>query len=108
MDNKIITEKLEELKERIELVDTGKTLIENDEELLVFDLVSDRNGVQIPLSYESDGIRRIISFLSIMIAAYNHPSVTLAIDELDSGIFEYMLGELLSIMNESAKGQRFP
>ena len=101
--NKVISSVVPGL--RIELVDTGKTLIENDEELLVFDLVSDRNGVQIPLSYESDGIRRIVSFLSIMIAVYNHPSVTLAIDELDSGIFEYMLGELLSIMNESAKGQ---
>ena len=90
---------------RIGIVDTGKTLIENDEELLVCDIVSERNGVRIPLSYESDGIRRIVSFLSIMIAVYNHPSVTLAIDEIDSGIFEYMLGELLSIMNESAKGQ---
>ena len=27
------------------------------------------------------------------------------IDEFDSGIYEYLLGELLEIMNESAKGQ---
>ena len=101
--NKVITSVVPGL--RIEFVDTGKTFIENGEELLMYDLVSDRSGVRIPLAYESDGIRRIISFLSIMIAAYNHPSVTLAIDELDSGIFEYLLGELLSIMNESAKGQ---
>ncbi len=29
----------------------------------------------------------------------------MAIDELDAGIFEYMLGELLDIFNQSAKGQ---
>ena len=40
-----------------------------------------------------------------MVAAYNNPSVTIAIDEMDSGIFEYMLGELLAIMKDSAKGQ---
>lgn len=36
---------------------------------------------------------------------YNNPSITVAIDELDSGIFEYLLGELLRIISEKGKGQ---
>ncbi len=89
----------------IEVNKTGKTISEHGIDMVEFDLISNKNGVRIPLSYESDGIRRIISFLTLMIAVYNNPSVTVAIDEIDSGIFEYMLGELLSVMSESAKGQ---
>lgn len=89
----------------IEVEDIGKTISENGQEIHIFDLLSLRKDVRIPLAYESDGIRRIISFLCLLIAAYNNPSVTIAIDEIDNGIFEYMLGELLSIMKESAKGQ---
>ena len=40
-----------------------------------------------------------------MIQAFSDPSICLAIDELDAGIFEYILGELLQIFDESAKGQ---
>ena len=89
----------------IEVMDIGKTVSDNGREVHLFDLVSNRNGIRIPLSYESDGIRRIISFLTLMIAVYNNPSVTVAIDEIDSGIFEYMLGELLTVLGDSAKGQ---
>ena len=38
-------------------------------------------------------------------AAFRNQSICLAIDELDAGIFEYMLGELLDIFSKSAKGQ---
>lgn len=89
----------------VEISDIGETTADNGDEVHLFDLISNRNGVRIPLQYESDGIRRIISFLSLLIAVYNDPTVTVAVDEIDSGIFEYMLGEILSILGESAKGQ---
>lgn len=89
----------------IEVHDIGKTLDGSGNEFHLFDLISNRNGVRIPLAYESDGIRRLISFMSLLIAVFNNSSVTVAIDEIDSGIFEYMLGEILAIMKESAKGQ---
>lgn len=89
----------------VEVEDIGKTVSESGQNIHLFDLISVRKDVRIPLVFESDGIRRIISFLCLMIAAYNNPSVTIAIDEMDSGIFEYMLGELLAIMKDSAKGQ---
>ena len=60
---------------------------------------------RLPLKYESEGIKKITSILHLLIAAYNNPSITLAIDELDSGIYEYLLGELLRIIQNSGKGQ---
>ena len=40
-----------------------------------------------------------------MICTYNNPGITLAIDELDSNIYEHLLGELLRIMQDSGQGQ---
>ena len=40
-----------------------------------------------------------------MIAMYNKPGICLAVDELDAGIFEYLLGEILEIIQDRAKGQ---
>ena len=61
--------------------------------------------IQLPLKYESEGIKKIISILHLFICTYNSPGITLAIDELDSGIYEYLLGELLQIMQKSGQGQ---
>ena len=69
------------------------------------EFVVERNGVSMPLRYESDGERRLISVLSLLINAYNDQSCTVAIDEFDAGIFEYLLGEILQILEDSGKGQ---
>lgn len=70
------------------------------------ELVSIRGDMPaIPIRMESEGIIKIISILNALIQAFGNPSICLAIDELDAGIFEYMLGELLDIFNQSAKGQ---
>ena len=68
-------------------------------------LTAYREGKELPLRDESDGVRKIISILSLIIAAFNEQSVTVAIDEFDAGIFEYLLGEILQAMEESGKGQ---
>ena len=68
-------------------------------------LISCKNSKEIPLRYESEGIKKIISIIHLLISVYNNPSVTVAVDELDSGIFEYLLGELLYIISEKGKGQ---
>ena len=62
-------------------------------------------AIRLPLKYESEGIKKIISILHLFICAYNSPGITLAIDELDSGIYEYLLGELLQVMQNSGLGQ---
>lgn len=68
-------------------------------------LMSCKNSREIPLKYESEGIKKIISVLQLLIVVYNQPSITVAIDELDAGVFEYLLGEILRIISEKGKGQ---
>lgn len=68
-------------------------------------LMSKKNSKEIPLRYESEGIKKIVSILQLLIVVYNRPSITVAIDELDAGVFEYLLGELLRIISEKGKGQ---
>lgn len=96
---------------RLSLHTFGKELMEDSSEGVRVQLVRDyvttdgKVDSSIPLKYESEGIKKIISFLHLFVAAYNHPSITVAIDEMDSGIYEYLLGELLHIMQESGQGQ---
>ena len=71
-----------------------------------FVLVSKRGDeTPIPLSLESNGIKKILSILSGFIDAFNHEGCLIVIDELDSGIFEYLLGEMVYAFANFAKGQ---
>ena len=84
----------------------GKQSLDDGEEGWKLELMSKKEGMkEIPLRMESEGIIKIISILNALIQAFGNPSICLVIDELDSGIFEYMLGELLDIFKKSAKGQ---
>ena len=84
----------------------GKHSLDNGEDGWKLELMSKREGMkEIPIRMESEGIIKIISILNALIQAFGNPSICLVIDELDSGIFEYMLGELLDIFKKSAKGQ---
>ena len=69
------------------------------------EVYSNREGKRFLTKYESGGIKRIISLLNYLISLYNNPSVCLVVDELDAGIFEYLLGELIGVLAEEAKGQ---
>lgn len=89
----------------------GSEVTANGEEGFRIQLVSSRadddsqEPVIIPLKYESEGIQKIISILHLLIEAFNSSSTTVAVDELDSGIYEYLLGELLKIFSEKGEGQ---
>ena len=90
----------------IEIKDYGKQAMDSGEEGWKVELMSNREGKRtIPIRMESEGIIKIVSILNVLIQAFGNPSICLVIDELDAGIFEYMLGELLDIFNKSAKGQ---
>ena len=91
---------------KIGVHDYGMQLTDSGENGYRTELVSIREGMPpIPIRMESEGIIKIISILNALIQAFGNSSICLAIDELDAGIFEYMLGELLDIFNNSAKGQ---
>ena len=89
----------------IDLKKISDTLTKTGEAASVVMLVAYRDGKEIPLRDESDGVRKIISVLSLITAAFNEQSVTVAIDEFDAGVFEYLLGEILQAFEESGKGQ---
>ncbi len=90
---------------RIKVVDLGSALTKEGKIAKKIELMSLKNNKQIPFCYESEGIKKIVSILQLLIVVYNHPSVTVAVDELDGGVFEYLLGELLNIISEKGKGQ---
>lgn len=92
-------------KLKIEIKNYGKETLENSREAFKVELLTVRDNRKIPLRYESDGIKKIISILSVLIGMYNNENILVAIDELDAGIFEYLLGEILEILSKSAKGQ---
>lgn len=89
----------------ISVKDMGSQLYPNGSPGYRIQLMSNKNSKEIPLQYESEGIKKLISVLQLLIVIYNKPSMTVAIDELDSGIFEYLLGEILRIIAEKGKGQ---
>lgn len=89
----------------LDLFEKNKEFVEKNRINVVFQLISIRNGKKIPFKNESEGIKKIVSILSAVIATYHNRGICLIVDELDSGIFEYLLGELLSILDEGIKGQ---
>lgn len=90
---------------QIKIKQISETLTKSSREGMVTELITVRDGVEMPLRYESDGVKKIISVLDLIIKAYNQKSTTIAIDELDSGIFEYLLGEILEVFQEGGRGQ---
>ena len=89
----------------IQVMSLGNQLMDNGKQGERIQLLSLKNKKAIPLKYESEGIKKIISILQLLIVVYNQPSMTVAVDELDSGVFEYLLGEILRIIAEKGKGQ---
>jgi len=89
----------------ISVKNLGAELLPNGSTGSKIQLTSHKNSSEIPLQYESEGIKKLISILQLLIVVHNKSSITVAIDELDSGVFEYLLGELLRIISEKGKGQ---
>lgn len=90
---------------RIEIYNAFEKLMEKGKDGIQFEVITIRGEARIPLLYESAGIKKLISICSNLIACYNRESYCLVVDELDSGIYEYLLGECLEVMQEKAKGQ---
>lgn len=64
-----------------------------------------RGESRVWMKYEADGVRRMLSLLYDLVSVYNDPGVCLVVDELDSGVFEPLFGELVDALYGGAKGQ---
>ena len=85
--------------------DYGEQILIDNKPGRRYELMSNRYDEAFPLRYESDGIKRLFSELSVLIAVYNNPSILVAIDELDAGIFESLLGTIIHVIDETGQGQ---
>lgn len=89
----------------IKIHEINKETNDEGEPSVRFEFLSKRGDVELPLRTESEGILKIISILSVLIAAYNNPNACVVVDEIDAGVFEFLLGELLEIIKEGGQGQ---
>ncbi len=89
----------------VSLNNLGKQMLPDNSVGIRVQLMSHKNKEEIALAFESEGIKKIFSVLQLLINVYNDYSITVAVDELDSGIFEYLLGEILRVISEKGKGQ---
>lgn len=81
----------------ISIVDLGAALMKNGSIGKQIQIMSLKNSRSIPFCYESEGIKKIVSILQLLIAVYNNASVTVAVDELDGGILNiYWVNSLKS------------
>ena len=90
---------------RVYLKDLGGITSDDGSNDRRVEFVAQRDDVEIPLRCESDGVIKLIVTLGYLITVFNQKSTTVAFDEFDSGIFEYLLGEILVLLQDSGKGQ---
>lgn len=69
------------------------------------EIVATRGSVTVPLRAESEGIKKLVAILVLLVDVYAKPGCCVAIDELDSGVFEFLLGEILQVLQDHGRGQ---
>lgn len=79
-------------------IPNGKTIVE-------YEVMSIRDGKEIPLIFESKGVKQMLTYVGDLIEVFNEEGTFIAIDEIDSGIFEYLLGELIYSFDNFSAGQ---
>ncbi|CAM3227746.1 ATP-binding protein [Filibacter tadaridae] len=89
----------------VELNNLGNETDSNGREGVRVELLSNRNGMKLPFWCESDGIKKLFSILSTLVTMYNKSNSCIVIDELDAGIFEFLLGEIIEVLENYGKGQ---
>lgn len=90
---------------KISIIEIGNETMNDGNEGIRFEFLSVKNSIKLPLRCESAGVIKLISILSSLIAVNNNPNALVVIDELDSGIFEVLLGQIIKSINEQGKGQ---
>lgn len=90
---------------RVEVKDLGRVVLDDGGEGQRVELLSHRGDRCIPFRCESEGVQKITAITSLLIDVYNDEDSCVAIDELDSGVFEFLLGELLEVLAGKCKGQ---
>lgn len=78
---------------------------DDGEDRIMAELFSKRGDSMVPFRCESEGIIRITALLGYLKHAYNDPSALVAVDEIDAGVFEFLLGDMLTQLADGCVGQ---
>ena len=68
-------------------------------------LVLVRDGLAVPYDQASYGFRKLLLIALSFTELFRSPSAMIFFDELDEGLFEYLLGKIIKVVNEYASGQ---
>lgn len=68
-------------------------------------LVAQHEGRSFSFRQESEGIKKLVAVLMQLARVYCSDQATLAVDELDAGVFEVLLGDLLETLAGEGEGQ---
>ena len=77
----------------------------NSDDMVFAYIQACRGDIAIPLSCESRGVQKLVSIAWLLVCVYNSPEYVAVVDEIDSGVFEYLLGEILRTVSEEGEGQ---
>ena len=97
-------DELPEQKVDTKQLDLFELMGETDDLKQVY-IQSKRGDISIPLSCESRGVQKLVAIAWLLVCVYNDSGVVAVIDEIDSGVFEYLLGEILRTVSEEGEGQ---
>ncbi len=70
-----------------------------------YQVFTKKDGLEIPIKFESLGIKKLISLVNVLVLAYINPCVFIIVDEFDSSLHECVLHSFLSAFKEGGKGQ---
>jgi len=90
----------------VQLNEIGPQPLENGDDGIRIQIIAKRKGKKpLPFAYESDGVKKITSVLSLLVAMFNDPNKFIVVDEIDAAIYEYLLGDMIKILNNHGSGQ---
>lgn len=81
------------------------TTTERGQKLAGIQLFSERGNIRIPLDRESAGIQKLAALIPLFVLLRTKTSVTVAIDDLDTHLFELCFGELVESITLAPRGQ---
>lgn len=90
---------------RVELRETPAESAEDGTPQVRLEMFSIRGERTIPFRCESEGVIRLAGLVSFLVRAFNEPDALVAIDEIDAGVFELLLGDMMSQMRDGMEGQ---
>lgn len=97
---------IEPANSMIKSIIPGEALTLKHDEDNGFIIYSCRNGLEVPVGRESFGVRKIINLVQLLDKVLISKCALLVVDELDAGLYEYYLGNLLTFIRDCSNPRK--